>query len=126
MKGTEQFWSVEGAEAILALRSKWLSEDGKSKHYWLGWPPTATAAKTVTHPGKKGGGPVCGVLLHVLTRHVEPGLLLKSKDRLSSSLVPAKLAWERGRYLQLFVELRQVASPRGKHRNPAQSLSAEG
>jgi len=44
VKGTEQFWNVEGAETILALRSKWLSEDEESKHYWLGWPPAAVAA----------------------------------------------------------------------------------
>lgn len=36
VKGSEQFWNVPGAEAILALRSKWLSEDEPSKHYWLG------------------------------------------------------------------------------------------
>jgi hypothetical protein len=36
VKGTEQFWNVTGAEAILALRSKWLSEDEESKYYWLG------------------------------------------------------------------------------------------
>ena len=44
VKGTEQFWSISGAETILALRSKWLSEDEESKHYWLGRDPTATAA----------------------------------------------------------------------------------
>jgi hypothetical protein len=46
VKGTEQFWNVGGAEAILALRSKWLSEDEHSKHYWLGSPalPPARAA----------------------------------------------------------------------------------
>ena len=44
VKGTEQFWSVEGAEAILALRSKWLSEDEESSYYWLGRPRKATAA----------------------------------------------------------------------------------
>lgn len=44
VKGTEQFWSVEGAEAILALRSKWLSEDEESKHYWLGRPTRTVAA----------------------------------------------------------------------------------
>ena len=44
VKGTEQFWNVTGAEAILALRSKWLSEDEESKHDWLGWPPAAVAA----------------------------------------------------------------------------------
>ena len=36
VKGTEQFWNVTGAETILALRSKWLSEDQESKYYWLG------------------------------------------------------------------------------------------
>ena len=44
VKGTEQFWSVAGAETILALRSKWLREDEESKHDWLGWPPTLVAA----------------------------------------------------------------------------------
>ncbi|MCC6580328.1 MAG: hypothetical protein IT440_07780 [Phycisphaeraceae bacterium] len=44
VKGSEQFWNVPGAEAILALRSKWLSEDEASQHYWLGWPPQAVAA----------------------------------------------------------------------------------
>jgi hypothetical protein len=44
VKGTEQFWNTTGVEAILALRSKWLSEDEPSKHYWLGWPTKAEAA----------------------------------------------------------------------------------
>ena len=44
VKGTEQFWNVSGAETILALRSKWLSEDEESQHYWLGWPPQRAAA----------------------------------------------------------------------------------
>jgi hypothetical protein len=44
VKGTEQFWNVAGAEAILALRSKWLSEDEESKHYWLGRPAGQVAA----------------------------------------------------------------------------------
>jgi hypothetical protein len=44
VKGTEQFWSVAGAEAILALRSKWLSEDEESTYYWLGRVPKARAA----------------------------------------------------------------------------------
>jgi len=44
MKGTEQFWNVPGAEAILALRSKWLSEDEESTYYWLGWSTKAKAA----------------------------------------------------------------------------------
>jgi hypothetical protein len=44
VKGTEQFWNVPGAEAILALRSKWLSEDEQSRYYWLGHSPQAIAA----------------------------------------------------------------------------------
>lgn len=44
VKGTEQFWSVPGAEAILALRSKWLSEDEPAQHYWLGRAFKARAA----------------------------------------------------------------------------------
>ena len=44
VKGTEQFWNVSGAEAILALRAKWLSEDEESQHYWLGRPTKALAA----------------------------------------------------------------------------------
>lgn len=44
LKGTEQFWNVSGAEAIMALRSKWLCEDEESQHYWLGRPPQAKAA----------------------------------------------------------------------------------
>ena len=44
VKGTEQFWNVGGAEAILALRAKWLSEDEESKYYWLGRDRKAKAA----------------------------------------------------------------------------------
>lgn len=44
VKGTEQFWNVPGAEAIMALRSKWLSEDEESKYYWLGRGSEAMAA----------------------------------------------------------------------------------
>jgi hypothetical protein len=44
VKGTEQFWNVKGAEAILALRGKWLSEDEESKYYWLGRDRKALAA----------------------------------------------------------------------------------
>ena len=43
VKGSEQFWNVSRAEAILALRSKWLSEDEPSQYYCWGegqkrWP----------------------------------------------------------------------------------------
>ena len=44
VKGTEQFWTVPGAEAILALRSKWLNEDEAAQHYWLGRTFKARAA----------------------------------------------------------------------------------
>jgi hypothetical protein len=44
VKGTEQFWNVDGAETILALRSKWLSEDEEAQHYWLGRGIKAVAA----------------------------------------------------------------------------------
>jgi hypothetical protein len=44
VKGTEQFWNTKGAEAILALRSLWLSEDETSQHYWLGIAPQKAAA----------------------------------------------------------------------------------
>jgi hypothetical protein len=44
VKGTEQFWNVSGVEAILALQSKWLSEDEESTYYWLGRPTKARAA----------------------------------------------------------------------------------
>lgn len=35
VKGTEQFWSTPGGEAILALRALWMSEDERWDHYWL-------------------------------------------------------------------------------------------
>jgi hypothetical protein len=44
VKGSEQFWNVSGVEAILALQSKWLSEDEESTYYWLGRPAKARAA----------------------------------------------------------------------------------
>jgi hypothetical protein len=44
VKGSEQFWNRQGVETILALRSKWLSEDEESKYYWLGWSNKAAAA----------------------------------------------------------------------------------
>jgi hypothetical protein len=34
VKGTEQFWSEEGVEAILALRALWLNQDGSWDRYW--------------------------------------------------------------------------------------------
>lgn len=34
IKGTEQFWSTEGVEAILALRGLWLSQDDRWQSYW--------------------------------------------------------------------------------------------
>ena len=37
VKGTEQFWNLDGVESILQLRSEWLS-DSKELHHRL-WPP---------------------------------------------------------------------------------------
>ena len=34
VKGSEQFWRAEGAEAILALRALWVSQDERWHHYW--------------------------------------------------------------------------------------------
>ena len=34
VKGTEQFWSNPGVEAILALRALWVSQDGRWDRYW--------------------------------------------------------------------------------------------
>ena len=34
IKGTEQFWSADGVEAILGLRGLWLSQDDRWSSYW--------------------------------------------------------------------------------------------
>lgn len=34
VKGTEQFWSTDGVEAILGLRALWLSQDDRWTNYW--------------------------------------------------------------------------------------------
>jgi hypothetical protein len=34
IKGTEQFWTHDGLEAILALRALWLSQDERWDNYW--------------------------------------------------------------------------------------------
>lgn len=34
IKGTEQFWSTDGVEAILGLRGLWLSQDDRWSSYW--------------------------------------------------------------------------------------------
>jgi hypothetical protein len=44
VKGTDQFWSEAGVEAILALRALWLSQDQRWDHYWLGPRPLPQAA----------------------------------------------------------------------------------
>jgi len=44
MKGTDQFWNTQGAETILALRSQWLSQDGRWEHYWLCTEPASEVA----------------------------------------------------------------------------------
>jgi hypothetical protein len=44
VKGTEQFWSPPGVEAILALRSLWLSQDDRWSRYWSDRPAYLPAA----------------------------------------------------------------------------------
>jgi len=44
VKGTEQFWSVPGVEAILALRALRLSQDGRWERYWETRPAYSKAA----------------------------------------------------------------------------------
>jgi len=34
VKGTEQFWSTDGVEAILGLRALWISQDDRWTNYW--------------------------------------------------------------------------------------------
>jgi hypothetical protein len=34
IKGTEQFWTEGGVEAIVTLRALWLSQDGRWENYW--------------------------------------------------------------------------------------------
>ena len=34
VKGTEQFWSTDGVEAILGLRALWISQDDRWQRYW--------------------------------------------------------------------------------------------
>jgi hypothetical protein len=38
VKGTEQFWSEEGIEAILALRATWIDQDQRWERYWANRP----------------------------------------------------------------------------------------
>jgi hypothetical protein len=38
LKGTEQFWQPNGAEAILCLRAMWLSQDERWRRYWSARP----------------------------------------------------------------------------------------
>ena len=38
VKGTEQFWSPDGVEAVLCLRGCWLSQDGRWRAYWRNRP----------------------------------------------------------------------------------------
>jgi hypothetical protein len=44
VKGTEQFWSLPGVEAILCLRALWLSQDDRWRHYWNTRPAYRQAA----------------------------------------------------------------------------------
>lgn len=44
VKGTDQFWSQDGVESILALRALWLSEDDRWERYWRTRPAYRQAA----------------------------------------------------------------------------------
>jgi hypothetical protein len=44
VKGTEQFWTDSGVEAVLALRALRLSQDQRWDHYWLGGRQLESAA----------------------------------------------------------------------------------
>lgn len=44
VKGTEQFWSLPGVEAILCLRALWLSQDGRWERHWEARPAYNRAA----------------------------------------------------------------------------------
>lgn len=44
VKGTEQFWSLHGVEAILSLRALWLSQDDRWNRYWNTRPAYMKAA----------------------------------------------------------------------------------
>jgi hypothetical protein len=44
VKGTEQFWSQSGLDAILALRALWISQDGRWDKYWKSRPAYKKAA----------------------------------------------------------------------------------
>jgi hypothetical protein len=44
VKGTDQFWSIPGAEAILSLRAMLLSQDGRWDRYWDTRPAYSRAA----------------------------------------------------------------------------------
>lgn len=44
VKGTEQFWTPSGVEAILALRALWLSQDDRWDRYWQTRPAYLVAA----------------------------------------------------------------------------------
>lgn len=44
VKGTDQFWTEAGVEAILALRSLWLSQDDRWNRYWTTRPAHQQAA----------------------------------------------------------------------------------
>jgi hypothetical protein len=51
VKGTEKFWSEEGAEAILQLRADYLSDDGPMEDFWQ----RRQAAATGQRPYRRAG-----------------------------------------------------------------------
>ena len=52
VKGTDQFWSREGVEAIMALRALWMSQDQRWDRYWTNRPAYTQklAAENVMRP----------------------------------------------------------------------------
>ena len=44
VKGTEQFWNLDGVESILSLPALWLSQDGRWTRYWNSRPAYREAA----------------------------------------------------------------------------------
>ena len=44
VKGAVRFWTPPGVESILALRSLWLSQDGRWSQYWTNRPAYGEAA----------------------------------------------------------------------------------
>jgi hypothetical protein len=51
LKGTEKFWSEEGAEAILQLRADFLSDTEPVECFWREWQKRATGRRCYRRSG---------------------------------------------------------------------------